>query len=499
MSSYPRVQFVDSPAVGATVRLDLNDGSGAASRRIEADFDPGVPTLEGDPDAVGQTFGFRSPRFTVQVKGAKSDALAFVSALSKEMLRRTNWLLFQPSAATQPLWFRVYRTGFQPLSLERVYGNTATGGNAAAGFPDVWRVEVPLVADAFAYGARVTMSTFQVVQSPADLTGPTRTAMRVVLPAIKGDAPTALRVTITPAASPANQVGAQSAWLVGCVAGSAAMTDTVINIGTGDSVTNISGTAAASADATCFGGSVRIVTVAAATPNLLPRFQVDLPTTIAPGRYKVLLRNRYTAAANKTLLFRLVQWVNGGGSSSSTGQTTTVSVTSADTGREFWVDLGEVSLPFAVNAPSDGGGTSPSSQLVVSMGTVDGSSSTVIADAMKLIPVDGPTVANCTVMKTFSTFTDTAITAGVAGTFDGAVESYWNRATASGAYVEATPILRGYFPVADPGAAQNLLLVMACDSGINSSSAVSFITALNAQSAVDVSYYPRYLHIGDGT
>lgn len=82
MSNYPLVKFVDSPAVGATVRLDLNDGSVSAPRRVEADFDLGVPTLEGDPDAVGQVFGFRSPRFTVQVKGTKANALAFVSALS---------------------------------------------------------------------------------------------------------------------------------------------------------------------------------------------------------------------------------------------------------------------------------------------------------------------------------------------------------------------------------------------------------------------------------
>jgi hypothetical protein len=72
--------------------------------------------------------------------------------VSKEQLRRTNWLLFQPAAAQQPVWFKTYRTGYQPITLDQVWVRTSDGGQVA--LPDTWKITVPLVADAFAYGAR---------------------------------------------------------------------------------------------------------------------------------------------------------------------------------------------------------------------------------------------------------------------------------------------------------------------------------------------------------
>src|SRR4051812_35987491 len=131
MSSWPLVKYVDAPATTATVRYDFNDqvpnpATGPAKK--VTDFDPGVPTLEGDPDAVGQSWGFRSPSITHTIKATKAQAMAALSAVSREQLRRTNWLLFQPSAAQQPVWFKTYRTSYEPLSLDQVYVRVEGGG-----------------------------------------------------------------------------------------------------------------------------------------------------------------------------------------------------------------------------------------------------------------------------------------------------------------------------------------------------------------------------------
>lgn len=478
----PIVQFVDGPSTTAALRYDFSVSNPTLKcYPLHEGIDLGTPSFTGEPEGVGAFYGYRSLRFTQRIIGTRAAALARMSLLAKEMLRKDNWLRFQWDSSATPVFFKTYHTEPGALSLENA-------GNA-----DAWDISVPLTADGASYGPRQTVSTATITQAPSG-TNP----MRLVLPAIKGEVPTPLRVTISPSGGLANNVATNSAWLLGCVAGSASMTDTVIDIGTGDTVTNISGTAAATVDATYFGGSYRVVTIGAATPNLLNRFSIQIPNTIAVGRYKILLRCKYTAAGAKTLLFRLQQWANGGSTVASNGQLTTVTTAATDDGRAFWVDLGEFSFPFALNPPTDAGGTMPTPVAAVQIGTSDGSASSLNVDSIKLIPIDSATVTRTTIMKTLGPLTGAASTT-VYGTFDGDFETYWGKSSASSAYIESAPALRGYFPVADPAAAQNLLLVMALDSGIGSAAATSYITALSSTSSVDVSYYPRYLHIGDGT
>jgi hypothetical protein len=289
--------------------------------------------------------------------------------------------------------------------------------------------------------------------------------------------------------------------MVGCVAGSASMTDTIIDIGTGDTVTNVSGTAAPTTDATYFGGSYRTVTIGAATPNLLTRFTLSSPTTIAVGRYKVLMRCRYTAGAVQTLLFRLQQYRNG--SSLDVAKSSTfadVDMIATDTGRSFWVDLGEFSFPSSINPPADAGGTMPTlAKLAVDIGTGSGAASSINVDAIKLIPIYGATVTRTTLLKATGSGLSQVASSAYYGTFDGDLETFWGKLSSSSEYNEIAARLEGGFPVADPGAAQNLLIVMAMDSGQGSASGSTYVTNLNGQTAVDVSYYPRYLYVGDGS
>jgi hypothetical protein len=346
VSTWPLVKFVDSPSTSATVRFDCNDLNATASRRV-VDFDPGVPTLEGDPDAVGQQWGFRSPSVTVRVKGTKAVALAALSALSKEQLRRTNWVLFQLSADTSPRWFKTYRTGYESLSLDRVDVDRTSGRQGRT--PDTWEIRVPLVAEAFAYGARVNIPTVQIVQAPADLAGPTRYAMRYVLPAIQGDAPTNLRVRITPAGG--TSIDFLAKWLLSCASGDATMAHAIADIGTGDGFTAGTGTGAGAASASYFGGSYRAVSIAAATPNLLNRLTGNLPA-VPLGRYKISLRCTLpTPTTGRTLLAQMLLTSAGGGAAY--GPIARFDLTGAPaTVREFWLDLGDFSVPFGITPTS---------------------------------------------------------------------------------------------------------------------------------------------------
>jgi hypothetical protein len=507
VSSYPLVKFVDSPAVGATVRLDLNDAAAAASRRVEADFDLGVPTLEGDPDAVGQQFGFRSPRFTVQVKGTKANALAFVSALSKELLRRTNWVMFQLNAATSPVWFRTFRTGYQSLPLDRVFASSTTGGNAPAGYVDVWRVEVPLVADAFAYGARVTQSAVTVGNN-SSATNP----LRVVLPALKGDAQTGLRVAVNMAGLAS---GSPESWLTAVIgADSGTVTDTVVDIGTGDVFTAGSGTSAPSTvgGTAYWGGSYRTVTISAAGGNLLERISGTLAAAPPPGRYKVLLRcqadpinvttaNRYS--------FAVGQDVNGEKLYASTVFIDTPVPVPSFNAPSFigWVDLGEIPFPFGnTELPADAPTTAPAPTLSLKVGTPAGVAGTVRLDAIKLIPVSGPKIRKATFLNsklitgvnpaTIGYF-GMALATTDTGTWDGDSDVMWGAVTASGVLRNGSPAHKGGYPVADPSAAQNVLLSFPLS--IPSSAGPNLSTSVLSTWDVVVSYYPRFLHVGDGT
>lgn len=489
MADILTLQFVDGPSATATLRYDFNvkNASFYAHPLASGGLDLGAPEWSGEPEGVGGVYGYRQMRFTQRVEGTKAVAMARMSALAKEMQRPLNWLKVQFAGSLAPVYYKIYRGDAGALNLEYVEASQA------------WDITVPLVADPLGYGPRVAIPTAQIIQAPADLAGPVRTAMRLVLPAIKGDAPTPLRVTLSPA-SPSNNVRSPGwSWLVACVAGSTSMTDTVVDIGTGDTVANASGTAAPTVDATYFGGSYRRVTVPATSPNLDIRFTINLPNTIQLGRYKVLLRAKPTAA-NKTFVFRAFPLPNGQGGLV-TGATASVLFAAADTSRPLWVDVGDISVPFGLAPPSDAGGSAPAPVLAIQIGTADGSTATVDVDSIKLIPTYGPTVTQATLLKSRAAAALAAnfVMTAPNETFEGDPGLYWAK-DASSVYVEAaSSALSGSFPVADPAAAQNLLLVMALDSGTPSATGTGWITTLNAQVAVDVSYYPRYLHVGDGT
>lgn len=486
MSSWPLVKYVDSAATTATVRYDFNDqnpnpATGPAKKVTE--FDPGVPTLEGEPDAVGQQWGFRSPSITHTIKGTKAQAMAALSAVSREQLRRTNWLLFQPSAATQPVWFRTFRTGYQPITLDQVFVRVDGGGTVP--LPDTWKIVVPLVADAFVYGARINAVVGATLTMNSTATNP----MRYVLPAIKGDAPTGLRVTVT--SPPVSGAPRPESWLLGCIAGDASMVDVFNEIGTADGFTAGTGTAAAAASAAYSGGSYRAVTIGAATPNLLERLSGQHTGLIA-GRYKVLLRAELDGTvAGKTYLLQYVQ-KNSITLAEYPGLSVSITVPASQV-FQGWADVGDFTFPLG-NAPAPSGIASlfpPPFGLRI--GTSDGSAGTARIDAFKFIPVDGNNIVSAKILKT--TYTISVLRTSI---YDTDLESIWQVDTTP-AFLEAASYNAGAFPVADPAAALNVLHLIPLVTMPPTLGATGYHTSAATTATLDVSYHPRYLYVGDGT
>lgn len=478
--AYPSLQFVDSVSSSAALRYDFNTSTATFQTKLlgGGDLDLGVPTFTGEPGGVGAYYGYRQMRFVQRIIGTKATAIAKMSALAKELFRANNWLRYQHDAGRAPVFFCTYRTEPGTLSLE--WSETA----------GAWDIGISLYADNFAYGTRVTAASGIVFTPNSTATNP----MRYVLPAIKGDAPSALRITINTNGTSAGQIGSQ--WMVGCASGDATMTDPYIEIGTGDIFTATGGTAAGSASANYSNGSKRDFTVSAATPSLLDRLSGTL-TTLVPGRYKVLFRCELDGTAGgKTFTLKYASPEGGASIAPRPGNAVTVTV---DPTRVFqgWVDLGDFTFPWGVNAPTGLGNQDTSFYLQI--GTSDNTAATGRMDAFKFIPIGGSSVAHTQLLKAKFTTLTTLLGNNDKGTFDGDLEEYW-QLSSTNVFREVPPELAGSYPQVDPAAAQNVLLVVPLAGGTNSTAgATGLISSVAATASIDASYYPRYLYIGDGT
>jgi hypothetical protein len=480
--AYPVAQFVSAPDVDADVRFDLNSDFGDAKCTLNADgFSLGAPTLDGDPTAVGAVYGERTLTLTPRLTGTKGAVLTALTGLSRELLRSENWFLFQLDEHSPRLWFKLYRSPPQPLSLDEV---DVEGRN-----PDVWTVSLSLVADAMALGEWETIPAATITQAPSG-TNP----LCYSLPAIKGDAPTYLRVSLTPQADSTAMYG--SAWLVGCVAGDDPAL-TVVDIGTDDVVEDTTNTSDPITDADYFGGSYRQTSLPLAN-TLATRILGTLPA-LAPGQYKALLRSGFSTP-NAGLMYRLLRDPNDFGHAA----TLVTGDTPAAESRLFWVDLGESSFPFGVDPTLPFTVDMAGAYFELEIGAVDGAEVDVDLDAFVFIPVGGPGITSSTMMVVRTRSAPPLILkplgGGVEGVFEGDAEGYWSRDTATDLVLNGAPIISGGFPIADPAAANNLLVVIAMENGWTAAEeAPPWITTLDTECTVEVSYRPRYLYVGDGS
>lgn len=480
MPQYPRAQFVSGPSPDATVLYDFNDDTtytGVRTWVLEDGWSIGVPSLEGFLDGVGAEYGPRTLTFTQAVDGSKAHALAKHSALARQILRDGNWLLFQLSAATNPVWFHTYRT--QPGELS--FGQVASGAGK-----DRWRIAVQLTAEPFALGARVILPSVEVTNDPAASTNP----MGFLLPAIVGDAPAPLRIS---AAFSAAMDVHDIAWTV--VPVPADYAPIVWPIGTGDSFTAGTDTGAGVADAAFSGGSYRAVTFAT-DGDLATRLSGPVAGPVPPGRYRVYARVARTNL-DSTYTLRLGTHDAVFGDSVDGAETVTVSPSSDGvTGptHATYVDLGVRSYPSHLTE-LDVTGLNYTPQIALQVARTAGTGNLNL-DCLILVPVTlkGIEGAASTLTSEFPVFGPRSD--DEYAMWDGDLEAFVRKNGVGAVDSSVQPINRGGFPVAVPGATNALHLITQTRTreGFFGATAPDTIASTTD---VAISYHPRFLWIGD--
>lgn len=477
--SYPLVQLVSAPSTTATIRLDLNPGKPTMWVRHEG-FSLGAPTLLGDPDAVNVQYGNRTLQIPVSVQGTKAVAMAKQSAIARELLRSNGWIRYQQDATRESVWFRILRPEPASLSFTSVTPTQA---------PDLWRIDLTVPAEPWAYGALVTQAVQTVNNDPASGTNP----CRIILPAILGDAPTPLQVKVNPS-NAAAMPGFR--WMLSLHAGDTQRLPVLWQYGTGDGWTTGLDTGAAAADATFAGGSHRPITFTITAVQTI-RLYGPAPAALAPGRYKVLVRlSRTTTAA--TFSLRLGQKVGAGyfyGSVNTSAPSYYFDrAASTSAVHAAWVDLGEFTFPKGVDPVDALNGANAIPDVALEVGRISGTGSAQM-DCLLLVPIETPdTLLASTLFAYFPIF---GIDTGTAyGVWDGDTERFWS-VTSTGTAGSAPCEMEGSFPVAIPGAS-NVLTLLQQVNGAKPFFNEDGVDIISASTDVTVSYYPRWLWIGDG-
>lgn len=155
------LRFVDSIAAVPTIRLDLNDG--AIFRTVS--FDASPPRLRRSISQNAMSNGglvassqyeMRTVKATILLTRSTQDLNATqLQLLARELDRADNYLMYQPSGLTKPVFFRTVRSDF--TSVREV-----PSGDAA-----VRAIEIEVLAEPFALGLRETVGPFTVNNDPA--------------------------------------------------------------------------------------------------------------------------------------------------------------------------------------------------------------------------------------------------------------------------------------------------------------------------------------------
>lgn len=457
--TFPEVQLVDAPTSGATVLFDFNDTTLAASREVEADgFTLGAPELDGDVDAVDPLYGPRVVGFTWRLRGTKATALAAQSALARRVMAGPSWLRVRLHATATVKFFRAYRMQPGELSFDDLYSTSTISR-------DKWAIEVAIPCEGIGYSERVTQVAQTVNNNPAHATNP----CRIILPPISGDAPTRLRLGITPSFDSAGY-----RYMTSLLSSPAAQSPTLLQVGTGDSFTAGVNTGSGSTDASYSGGSFRSTSFSTAT------MQVRLSTTVSliPGRYRVLAR---VAPEVETFVGRFQV-----ATTTTAGPPMTSNLPPFGTSYfPRWVDLGTLS-PVRNGDPSS---LAPVSTALTIAAERTAGTGALRWDAILLVPLHNSLERSSQAM--FSAFTNTAI-AGIsgsnAGTWDGDAEAFY----AADSSVAAD--MAGAFHTVTPGNAHVLTLLTNVDPA---RSAATPQDSISTTASVVVSYHPRWLWLGD--
>ena len=478
MNNYPLVRFVSEPSPTADVRFDLHSVGEWSDEQVWPEHDSfslGSPTLEGDQDAYGADFGTRQLTFNLLYEGSKVTASRRLSELGRELVRRTNWLMFQLSATSEPVWFKTRRTAPSAITFDYVLTDRDV---------DVWGINVQLDADSFAYGALVTMPPFTINNDPAASTNP----CRVVLPTIVGDAPAPVKIK---ASFNVDSLGRRMRFtMTPYDAGAAPAGPTVWPIGGSDGWGLAADVGASVTDGSFSGGSYRTVSFSGGVSRVFKIYGA-VPAAVIPGQYRVLLRMARESALDQ-FEFVLDQKV---GDDYDTAYGPIVQFTRpANVTNNFatWIDLGTHNYPFGapMEVPTAGQAPfTPNIRLVI--GKLYGNFGCKL-DTFLLVPVDTTRSAASTTIV--SDFVGRGPKTTEYGYWDGDTESYMTYSLSTNALTSAQQPYRsgGYLKVT-PGADNVLHWLLQTSMTLPTTG--DNHDAISHTSTVTLSYHPRWLNL----
>jgi hypothetical protein len=123
------LKFVDQIGTSPTTRLDINDqASTATSWHTDIEWTPGrleramSENAMSDGGVVSSSRkGFGTLRCTTRLRAANSDTLATqFQLLTRELDRADNWIQFQQTGATKPVFFKTYRSDIAEIRVVKV-------------------------------------------------------------------------------------------------------------------------------------------------------------------------------------------------------------------------------------------------------------------------------------------------------------------------------------------------------------------------------------------
>lgn len=172
------IRFVDSIAASPTVRLDLNDevtfwvkSFNAAPPRLRRSV--AANAMRDGINVGSAAYDGRTLTLEVEIRKSSQDGgAAEIQKLWRELDRPTNYLMYQPQGATKPVFFRTFRS--DASQLVDIMAQVAMRD-----------VTIELLAEHAAIGLKETLGPFTVNDDPTAASNP----CYVDLPAIIGDIP----------------------------------------------------------------------------------------------------------------------------------------------------------------------------------------------------------------------------------------------------------------------------------------------------------------------
>lgn len=473
--SYPLCKFVDAPNVGAAVLFDFNLGSWATGDTwlMHDGFSLGAPTLEGDPDAYGVQYGFRTLSFAIVLEATYADAAKVSAQLARVLVaKRSTWLLFQLTPLAAPVWFKTYRTTPEVITFDYVSNVGDTGKS-------LWGLAVTLAADPFAYGAQVNLPAVTVVNNPFTAGG-----CYFTTPTILGDAPAPAVVQVSPSAATAGKT-----FLVSAIAQEAGAPST--GAPTAVSAQGLQANSDAGAwvvDATQPAGGYVPVSFATST-QLVPRV-TDVTTHLPVGKYRVLVsvssittspgsfplalyRSTFAFAGEQVIFDR--------------------SVTSA-TAWSGWADLGVVTVPFGANMGDRVTVASTLAQISVRAAR-DSAAGALRIGALLYVPLETPWSLSS--RSFYARFGTTGLTASQTGEWDGENFASLTKASLPARVVSESwaPLASGGLPELVPGCTNTITVLQQTNVSAPDQPANWNSDDIAATVVVGVSYRPRWLYL----